>query len=1232
MDPYSFNINSTSELRLRRHIREVLLPYARMHLTSNHVAFTENIVEELLLQTLEYVPMADATSFLLPTDPFELFMRSFECLDLTPPDEKWTTPSQHVRYLRTFFPPPPNPQDLWSEKCWYEDDHYAKLSLIYKPISTPVLSRRARLQTPKVGSTNSRASIPRTKSALKTYPGLNAVSDERIEDPPTPAMDDVLCLRLEIDSTTRTKARQFIQSDLIPLGNVKSIDHRERTPNVPKFLSRDSPPRCLPSLDSPPLFSRIVCGHSARKNPSSNVEKSVENPTGVPDLVHMLKVASPELIDGEDGDINHHHMKAVSGWATMKYSSPPPPSRQSSDRSEVDELWDMSPPGTPATSLVAAKMDEIEIPRIRKFGYKNTSADESTNSCVTDLLKVVKSPGFFITSFISAPVLMTQTQKPITSQLNGAKSGMLHPHPLSPGQATSNSLLEQPPSAAEEQPNEEPLLGCAGVVEDFEEERLDDAVANIYVSTSQDPISYIREEKLDDKDIMLMDVPNLPPPTAHLRELVLFPEGMQSFVAPKAKLGRPDITNRGGYGLSLTGFLKPVKGIKPLALDLSWRPFNFGKTIPTDEEVAGIAQPIQSADEAVYHDEKYTKTIRFLFDLAISPSSAEIAHPILIPKSPRGCEGFGMSPTPKRAEFESGHVEYLLTQRERNRALGANTENGVQTKAGTEELITPSTPHDDQEVAPEKNYSFQEAVQPDSQNPLDLMECVSGSQTDDGFFFDVSGLDVMDNNLNICQFSTNEFGIPHSLLAPPSDNFVYDVDAFEANKENIDIDHPSENKEDVPPVDADDYQLGEHQNDPLTEQLDWSDYLQFPESHTTSFESLLFASQSRLPTPSHDFTNLKEKAIPAPAPNARGANYNKDDLVSTSECRGTTSRATKRRKLNDLVPASSLDLFSTFIGLRNKATLNLTLQESEIRTDAPVPVQIPDAPEQSPLPRVTPDDVFDQRTVRLPEHWVPAAVVHRYFASMALIQKRALVQDLQGPLCRIVLIERYDLGGTDVIIDPDYGVLFIPLLALPAHVDSAMERISHESWRYSNLLIVFEAYPSAQSYRADRSHNTRSVPYAYTPPICKAIRKLRRNMGISEGCGTLDPRCTLRWAFANDVAEAAKFVRCFGEEACAMSSERGQGGLWDQREWLEKEEREGESDLAAVHGMNVFAAFIMLYDSSLEAILEMSPEARLANFGPLLGQERMMGLNALIKSRMQQIAPDAADSVIDPGH
>ncbi|KAG6380800.1 hypothetical protein JVT61DRAFT_5184 [Boletus reticuloceps] len=927
----------------------------------------------------------------------------------------------------------------------------------------------------------------------------------------------------------------------------------------------------------------------------------------------MLQAASPELIDGEDGDINDHNMEIVNGRTTLTFSSPPPPSIHSSYGSEVDELWNISPSGTPPTSLIAAKMDEFEIPRVRKFGHKNTLVDESTNdSGAAALLTVANSPGFFITSFISAPIPMTQTQKPITSQLEGIKFGMHPPHPLSPGQSTSNSLLGQPPSALGKQADERASASPADCVKGFEEQPFDGAVASIYVSTPQDPLSLLIEEQLDDKDIILMDVPHLPPPTIHPRNPTLFPKGIHCFVAPKGEITRLNTASHEIEPVGPTAFLRPVKGIKPLALDLSWRPFNFGKTMPTDEEVAGIANPVQLEVEALEYCDEYAKTPSLL-DLDIPPILTEDVQPTLMPMLPRGCRELGASPTPKRAE-ESAHIEYLLTQRERMRASGAKLTFEAEVEVEGDADLDVDT---DQRMAPWPHIDGHGSIifQHESlchneehhgpRDTFDFVEYHSRSQTDHGYSFNDSGIDIMDNNFG--QLSATEFGVS-LLLHPLQDDLLHYVGTSVANKENDD--DQSENKENVAPRDLDDYQPVDHLLDPLDTQYDWSGYFEFPESETPSFEPLSFASQSQLLGPSDNLTKSKVQDVPPLTPSAH-VKHPGDYLASTSEYEQTNSRLTKRRKLDDLVPATSKDLFSTFIGFRNQleATSSRTLEPSETRNNTPTPHQTLDV---QILPRATPDDVFDQHTLRLPEPWIPSAAIHRYLASMTLIQKRALVRELQGHHCRVDLVERYDLGCADIIIDPDSGVLFIPLLALPAHLESTVGRISRESWRYLNLLVILEAFPSAESYRADLSRNNRPVPYAYTPPVCKAIKKLKRNLGIAEGCGTMDPRCRVTWAFANSIEEAAKF---------------------------------GESDLARVHVMNAFAAFIMLYDKSLETILELSPEARLADFGHLLGEERMvrrqsslfpvdpslmmqMALNAVIESRMQQIVADVAD--VDP--
>ncbi|KAH7881989.1 hypothetical protein F5I97DRAFT_2069224 [Phlebopus sp. FC_14] len=222
---------------------------------------------------------------------------------------------------------------------------------------------------------------------------------------------------------------------------------------------------------------------------------------------------------------------------------------------------------------------------------------------------------------------------------------------------------------------------------------------------------------------------------------------------------------------------------------------------------------------------------------------------------------------------------------------------------------------------------------------------------------------------------------------------------------------------------------------------------------------------------------------------------------------------------------------------------------------------------------------------------------------MAFIQKHALVRQLQSDACRVSIVERYQLGGVDIVVDSDHAIVFVPLLALPANIEPFSDRISSESWRLA--------------------------PYAYSPPVCKAIKKLRRLLSIAEGCGTKDEACSVIWAFANDPEETAMFVRCFGEEAYARALSVGNEVLWGKREWLEEDELEDEASLAAADGMNPFAARIMLYQRTLQDILDLSSEARLEEFGELVGKDRVAKLNAVIEKRMQESVLAGTESVLD---
>ncbi|KAL1670019.1 hypothetical protein GGF50DRAFT_109756 [Schizophyllum commune] len=110
----------------------------------------------------------------------------------------------------------------------------------------------------------------------------------------------------------------------------------------------------------------------------------------------------------------------------------------------------------------------------------------------------------------------------------------------------------------------------------------------------------------------------------------------------------------------------------------------------------------------------------------------------------------------------------------------------------------------------------------------------------------------------------------------------------------------------------------------------------------------------------------------------------------------------------------------------------------------------------------------------------------------------------------------------------------------------------------------------------------------------------------------------------------------FGNEA----EERDQtdGALWGGREWLYDEPYEGEMDFAAVKGMNVFAAIIMLCqeDLTMQDVLNMSPKQRLDFFAPFIGVCRVESFNSILSDRRQRVEAmslvKASSELLAPGN
>jgi len=122
-----------------------------------------------------------------------------------------------------------------------------------------------------------------------------------------------------------------------------------------------------------------------------------------------------------------------------------------------------------------------------------------------------------------------------------------------------------------------------------------------------------------------------------------------------------------------------------------------------------------------------------------------------------------------------------------------------------------------------------------------------------------------------------------------------------------------------------------------------------------------------------------------------------------------------------------------------------------------------------------------------------------------------------------------------------------------------MRRQSYKgSWKHDRLLVVFEAYGEkfakkkllCPSWSASSSSAGRSPqPYAYTPPIVKALKKFKRDLSIAEACGTKRAATVIQYAFADSVEEAALFTRLYGD--WCEANDRTQGVIWGNRDWLD---------------------------------------------------------------------------------
>lgn len=223
---------------------------------------------------------------------------------------------------------------------------------------------------------------------------------------------------------------------------------------------------------------------------------------------------------------------------------------------------------------------------------------------------------------------------------------------------------------------------------------------------------------------------------------------------------------------------------------------------------------------------------------------------------------------------------------------------------------------------------------------------------------------------------------------------------------------------------------------------------------------------------------------------------------------------------------------------------------TETAVDKSQAIEAPPVPQ--PVTTKVPLDLIDGNTIQVPAADSLPTSRHQYLASLDLLQKRALCGCLSDDLAAIDLIEREFLGGVDLILDQDTAILFLSISALPSECEGLIAGICNISWRYSHILVIFEAFLISQAF--DGCEENLLVSFAFTEPILKSVKKLKRSLLIADGVGTKAEDCVVSWAFARSIEEAARLARVYGD--MAENRDTTGGLLWQERRWLGERESE----------------------------------------------------------------------------
>ncbi|KAG6896756.1 hypothetical protein C0992_006331 [Termitomyces sp. T32_za158] len=1270
------------EAQLSAHIRHLLLDYVRCHITTDYVQFTE-----AALISLEEIPEYDPASLTLPSDPYSTLARIHNLDNLPPLHEKFATTQDALQFLRNSITPPEGQTKSecfsWSKDAWdeFQNDAFERVE--------PILTRRAVRETPVLGKSGGAHRAPAMQKAdldsfarfMTSKPiAFEPVSAEPVQETQV-KLDQVLDVTFNLKAADHTAVRAYLQSVATvcrpQLATHIDIKKDYRRAYLPAGFVFDPPPPPASPQDSPPLTP--VFARSARYGCNQDVKSGVlHSYAELPERLGVTEKA--KILDSdEDMDLARASMIVVDGWQTYAVSSP---TSVSSADDEFDELADMFP-SSPDTSVIDAmnlvedvensKLDEVQIPRNRRIGGSLGLLRES----IIDKAQKAGGLGAFLMPLLkpsepNSETISTSDMHPLLhDKMSALSRGVdLKSSQKDSGEELSSKIAEQDLDSMCGQASIASSFGGCATTEDHE-------IRGLYLDSScpgkgrlgpplprvlPDPKALIRDEPLFEEETKevreknalapkLMPVPMLSDPNVGIERSA---RGYSDYlIGPHNPNQRDEHDVKAGRTTSLLRFLKNTKGMAPLRVALSWVPFTYTIPIPVH---AGLLQNDLEVEETIQNEAD--TLLKVCTELNVGAEGCGFGDE----RRWRGCSG--RNETVNEFSEEIARCEIILTRKERKALLARErgmVEDECEIDEGSEDELGKKRKEKIKTTKTSEQHKHRYTKTPsqvlgrceqdeyqDDHRPLKRAR-MSADDSGIGLMLELDGplhfdnqddsLDttnkmpqgsyqdddlMMKNDLNV---DYNDKNMKRTIgSCNHTDAFFTNTDYCSSNSMLVEDELRGRSQQELSR--HSESSLLDEFNRPYTETTEATEATEEPFSFTRDGDSMSHLDQTSTDAPVEiwDRNNLGNYMtvnlhVPQDVAIESGRHVVADD---EGHHRSSSYKDTSLQILNSDLASHSLKI-EAFARLRAKTiTNNLHL------TDKPTGIDNPQERDE-PLPRIlhrtTPPDLYDDKTVQMPLQFPQPRTIHKYMASVDLLQKRVLVRSLASE-CLIELVDRDSLGGADLIIDPHTAVNYTCLFSLPAHGNKLLERLSAQSWRYKRVLIVFEAYPESRSFRQGQKQGlTDSEPElnAYTPPIVKAIKRFRRDLAIAEGCGKKSVACDVWCAFPNSVKEAAIYTRLFGDEA--ERADCTEGALWGSREWLDADESEEEKDLALINGMNHFSAAIVLFQMTLQVFLDVGPEERLAMVGPLIGNDAIAAFNLEIEERLQVIDEDATDVI-----